>query len=450
MKYFGTDGIRGKYADFAVSEPFYKLLGKVVGEKLLADGGGKIVVGGDTRASTESLKAAFCAGLKACGCPHEDVGILPTPALAYAVLKRGAKMGAMITASHNPYTDNGIKFFDENAAKISDQTQAILEESIDAEREGLDFSSYAGVDFSPRPIFPGEFALCEYAEKMSSIFKPGFLSGIKIALDTANGATSAVSARVFRNYGAEVFETGNTPDGFNINDAVGSQHPESLLALCRRVGADVGFAHDGDGDRVIVADENCSLLEGEEVLGLMAVDAAERGKLDGGGIVTTVQSNMGLDESLAEAGISVWRSGVGDRLVAQLMREKGCCIGGENSGHYIFSEISPCGDGLAAALSILSVMVSKGGKLSRLRGGIRMLPVESCAIEVARKIPLEETAELKKAVEECNKALSGKGRILVRYSGTENKIRLLVEGRDSRVVGDCMKKLKNAVQIDLQ
>lgn len=448
MKYFGTDGIRGKYGDFEIREPFFKALGLAAAEFVSENGGGKIVVGGDTRASTNTLKSAFCSGLMEGGAKFEDVGVLPTPALAFCVIEKGAKLGAMITASHNPYTDNGIKFFDESARKIEDGTQLALECKLE---KYLDLSGgFSPSEFSPRTIAAGDFASVDYCQKMASIFPPEFLKGIKIAVDMANGATSGISSEVFRRYGAEVFETAHSPDGFNINDGVGSQHPENLSDFCRRVGADVGFAHDGDGDRVVVCDETGSILEGEEILGLIALDAKSRGKLRSSAIVTTLQSNIGMDESLRENGIEVFRSGIGDRLVMREMLEHSCNIGGENSGHFIFLDVSPCGDGLAAALSVLSVMVGKMEKLSKLRVGIKMYPAESKALSVVRKIPVEQAPNLSKAMGECNEILGADGRLLVRYSGTEKKIRLLVEGKDREKVKKCMQLLCNAVDLDLK
>ena len=407
-----------------------------------------VVVGGDTRASTKSLKDAFLKGAQEGGLRCEDMAVLPTPALAYCVLAKNAQFGVMITASHNPYYDNGIKFFNSHAQKVDDQTQLALEEKLE---KYLDKSAeICAKEFEPCEIPVRGPSSDGYIEKMSSLFPAKMLSGLKIAIDMANGATSKVSSEVFRRYGAEVFEKSCKPNGMNINEGVGSQHPANLEAFCKEVGADVGFAHDGDGDRVIVVDENASVLEGEEVLGLIALDAKARGILPKPAIVTTMQSNMGLDESLANQGISVLRSGIGDRLVMKMMHENGLNVGGENSGHYIFSEISPCGDGLTAALSVLSVMASSGKKLSVLRDCVAMYPVQSKAIKVARKTPIEQTPTLSKVISECEALLSGCGRLLVRYSGTEKKIRLLVEGKDADLIKDCMAKLEKSVENDLQ
>ena len=449
MKYFGTDGIRGTYGDIEVSEPFFYALGRALAELVEQSYQNNfVVVGGDTRASTKSLKDAFLKGAQEGGLRCEDMAVLPTPALAYCVLAKKAQFGVMITASHNPYYDNGIKFFNSHAQKVDDNTQLALEEKLE---KYLDKTvEICAKEFEPCEIPVKGQSSDGYIEKMSSLFPSKMLSGVKIAIDMANGATSKVSSEVLRRYGAEVFEKSCQPNGMNINEGVGSQHPATLEAWCKEVGADVGFAHDGDGDRVIVVDENASVLEGEEVLGLIALDAKARGILPKPAIVTTMQSNMGLDESLEKQGISVLRSGIGDRLVMKMMHENGLNVGGENSGHYIFSEISPCGDGLAAALSVLSVMASSGKKLSVLRDCVAMYPVQSKAIKVVRKTPIEKTPTLSKVVSECEAMLSGCGRLLVRYSGTEKKIRLLVEGKDADLIKACMAKLEKSVENDLQ
>ncbi len=450
MKYFGTDGIRGTYGDVEISEPFFYALGKAVAEFICETSPENklIVVGGDTRASSDSLKASFIAGVQEGGVECKDVGVVPTPALAYAVLHSWATMGAMITASHNPYTDNGIKFFNSQALKVEDDVQLALEQKLENFYKAD--NSYVKKDFQSREISVGDFAINEYAKKMSKIFPPNFLKGVKIAIDMANGATSKVSSTVFKMYGAEVFEKSCSPDGININNGVGSQYPEEIASYCKEVGADVGFAHDGDGDRVVVVDENASILEGEEVLYLIATDSKNRGVLKGNAIVTTMQSNMGLDDSLSKENIGVYRSGIGDRLVMRMMLENNCNIGGENSGHFIFSEISPCGDGLAAALSVLSVMVASGKKLSQLRGGVSMYPCKSKAMKVERKTPIEDTNTLSKAMNQCQLELGSDGRLLVRYSGTEKKIRLLVEAKNIELVDKCMSVLEKSVEIDLQ
>lgn len=441
MKYFGTDGIRGEYKGEYINEVFFERLARAVSKYLLENSKGKtpvLAIAGDTRFSSELLKKAFCDGLR--GVKVLDFGCVPTPALAFGTIKRNADLGVMITASHNPYTDNGIKFFDSFARKASDETQLTFERYFD-ENVTSDAPKAEVVKDDVRSL---------YIEKMSSILPQGALSGLKIVLDTANGATSGISSVVLRGYGAEVFEIGNMPDGKNINDNIGSEHPECLCAKVKEVGAFAGLAHDGDGDRLVVCDEFGNKIAGECVMGLIALFEKRKNTLKNDGLVTTVQSNMGMDESLKKSGIKVFRSGVGDRLVMREMLDRGVEMGGENSGHYIFMDISPCGDGLAAAVKLLATVLDLKLKISQMDGVVKLYPSISKAIKVARKTPLAETKNLSKAIAKCDELLAGKGRTLVRYSGTENKIRLLVEGENPQTNQDCMQLLLENVEIDLQ
>ncbi len=442
MKYFGTDGIRGSFGDAHINEEFFERLGEAASRYVEESlGGGKIVIGGDTRFSSDILKSAFERGARSV--EIADMGTVSTPLLAFGTRTSGAVLGVMITASHNPYTDNGIKFFDSAARKISDEAQETIEAFLD--NPSLEFRAKPNAK-----VFEQLSSREEYINNMLSILPKGCLKGVKIAIDCANGGTTGISDEVLRRYGAEVFAQGVSPDGKNINDGVGSEHSSSMAALARRCGADVGFAHDGDGDRLVVADENGDILKGEEVLALIAAASLDDGTLKGGGMVTTVQSNLGLDEYLKKLGLKTIRSGVGDRLVMQAMLENGCNMGGENSGHYIFSDVSPCGDGLAAALKLLGILIRQKKSLSALRGGVHLNPVRQSAVKVARKTPIEDAPSLSKAIAECGKILGSRGRILVRYSGTEPKIRLLVESPDAALNDICFSKLENAVRNDLQ
>ena len=442
MKYFGTDGIRGTFGDACINEAFFERLGaaasRYVVERL---GGGTIFIGGDTRFSSDILKSAFERGAR--GVKISDMGTVSTPLLAFGTRTSRAALGVMITASHNPYTDNGIKFFDSDARKIEDAAQEAIEEFLDNPSE-----SFGGNP--PAEIVRDTESRRAYVERMLSLLPSGCLKGVKIAIDCANGGTAGISDEVLRGYGAEVLAQGVSPDGRNINDGVGSEHSSSMAALVRKCGADIGLAHDGDGDRLVVADENGDILQGEEVLALIAAASLDDGSLKGSGLVTTVQSNLGLDEYLKGLGLGTIRSGVGDRLVMRAMIENGCNMGGENSGHYIFSDVSPCGDGLAAALKLLGILVKKGVPLSALRGGVHLNPVRQSAIRVERKTPIDETPTLSGAIAECGRLLGSKGRVLVRYSGTERKIRLLVESPDDSLNALCFSKLENAVRNDLQ
>ncbi len=438
MKYFGTDGIRGKYQGEFINEDFFKKIGAAV-SVYFAGKNLKIALAGDPRYSSESLASAFCEGLKG-NIEVLNFGSIPTPALAFGVLQTGADLGVMITASHNPSSDNGIKFFDSKALKASDEFQEKIENLID---EG------ALAEGESAKVLKQDMRL-KYIEKMSSILPANSFKGLTIALDCANGATAGISGEVLRNYGAEVFEIGVSPDGKNINQEIGSEHTEKLRELLASKNAFIGLAHDGDGDRLVVCDEFANQIEGECILGLIGINEKLKGALQGGGVVTTIQSNTGLDESLKKEGIDVFRSGIGDRLVMQLMLEKNCNIGGENSGHYIFTEVSPCGDGLAAALKLLDTLLALKIKPSEISAKVSLYPCVSKALAVARKLPVNEAKNLSLAMAQAEEKLAGKGRILVRYSGTENKIRLLAEGENEQQVKEIMQKLVKSVEIDLQ
>lgn len=437
MKYFGTDGVRGTFGSEYVCAEFFEKLGRAVGAYLSCDlklENPKIAIGSDTRYSKDALKAAFCKGLGKS--LVLDFGVVPTPAIAYGVLHFNCDLGVVITASHNPYTDNGIKFFDNRAKKISDEAQDKIEQYVDENRFAEGSAKIEAAD-----------AKTAYINKMTSILPSGCLSGVKIALDCANGATYCTTKPVLEMYGASITAIGVWPNGKNINDNIGSQHPEKIAELTKSSNSIIGFAHDGDGDRLVVCDDLGNIISGEEIMAMIAV--SEYGE-KGGKIVTTVQSNLGLDSSLEKRNIKVFRSGVGDRLVAQLMAKENCKIGGENSGHFIFEDISPCGDGLAAALKVLSLVLATKQPLSKSQKIVDMFDSVSKAIKVARKTPFEQTKTLNGAMQTCRDMLGNFGRILVRYSGTENKIRLLVEGKTPETNLKCMEILEKSVENDLQ
>lgn len=441
MKYFGTDGIRGAYKGPCVNEAFFEKLGAAAVrhlQKNIVFRQPVIAIAGDPRFSSESLKSAFCKGLKSA--KVLDFGTVPTPALAFGVLDCGADLGVMITASHNSASDNGIKFFDSNAQKISDEVQLELENFLDANKAATgEICVVEKIDMASK-----------YIAKMGSLLPADFLRGKKIVLDCANGATAGISGKVLRAYGAEVFEIGVSPDGGNINENIGSEHTEKLCKLVSETQSFIGLAHDGDGDRLVVVDSSGVQIAGECILGAIALAAKAGGSLEGGAIVTTMQSNMGLDDSLLAKGIKVLRSGIGDRLVMRMMLENKCAIGGENSGHYIFTDVSPCGDGLAAALKLLSTLDELKISVSELGELVSLYPSLQKAVKVAVKTPIPETRNLSKSIGRAEAALAGKGRVLVRYSGTEDKIRLLVEGKDSSLIEGLMADLLKSVENDLQ
>jgi phosphoglucosamine mutase len=439
--YFGTDGIRGPYAGPVVNESFFSRLGEAAALWALAKGARPtVVVGRDTRASGESLALAFAAGVRRAGAIPLTLGVLPTPAVSRASANAGAGLGASITASHNPSSDNGIKFFNSDGSKLTDEDEAAIEAFVKKVPE------------APWIAAPMEAAagLAPYVEAALAVLPAGSLRGWNIVLDTANGATCGSSPVVFRELGAALTLIGDAPDGLNINDGVGSEHPERLAEAVLRAGARLGVAHDGDGDRCVLCDEKGKVLDGDEVLAILADDALRQGTLAQRTLVVTVQSNLGLDGCVAAAGGRVVRTPVGDRYVAEAMRGIGASLGGESSGHIICRDLSPTGDGLAAALRVASVMARTGKPLSELRGVMRRAPQLASALRVREKRPIEDLPTLRGEMAALQRELGSAGRILVRYSGTEPKLRLLVEGPSEACVRDGMDRLTAAACADLE
>jgi phosphoglucosamine mutase len=448
-RYFGTDGVRGPYGGPVVNEAFARRLGMATGRWLTAAGrqppasAPAILIGRDTRASGAALATALAAGFAAAGWPAQSLGILPTPAVARTVRTSGAALGAVITASHNPAADNGIKFFGWEGRKLSEADEAAIEALL------------AETSAEPLPIQPGPplgavpTALADYIGAVGQLLPAGALRGWRIVLDTANGATSAASPAVLRALGAEVLGLGDAPDGANINAGVGSEHPEAMAARVRASGARLGIAHDGDGDRCILCDEKGAVLDGDEILTLLARWALAQGQLAAKTLVVTVHSNLGVDAALAAAGGRVVRAPVGDRYVAERMAVEKANMGGESSGHIIFSDISWTGDGLVAALKVMEVMRATGQPLSELRGVLKKFPQASTTVKVREKIPLGQLPMLTAAIRQLETDLGEHGRVLVRYSGTEPVLRLLAEGPAVGVVQAGLARLVAAAQTDL-
>jgi phosphoglucosamine mutase len=442
--YFGTDGVRGPYGGPVINEAFVARLGAAAARWLesRAVRSGKVVIGRDTRASGPSLTRAIGAGLTKGGARPVSVGIVPTPAVSRAASLGGAALGVAITASHNPASDNGVKFFGADGAKLSDADEAEIEAFIgppvivEPAREGDEL--------------PGEAILESYINAAARILPPGSLRGWRIALDTANGATCASTPAVFCALGAEVDCIGDRPDGLNINDGVGSEHPEGLARIVLSGGARFGTAHDGDGDRCVLCDELGQVLDGDEVLAILAIHALARGTLANKTLVVTVQSNLGLDRAVEAAGGRVVRSAVGDRYVAEMMRAEGALLGGESSGHILSLDLSPTGDGLTAALKVAGVIAQTGRPLSELRRLLRKFPQLSAALTVRERKPVESLPGLSGAIASLERELGSSGRVLVRYSGTEPKLRLLVEGPDEAVVRVGIDRLSAAARAELE
>ncbi len=423
-KYFGTDGIRGAYGSPTMCPDFARAVGAALARFMKAGGlpaPHRVLVGRDTRGNGPALVAALAEGLASGGCICIDAGVAPTPAIALAIPAAGATMGVAVTASHNPASDNGIKLFSAAALKLPDEVELSIEAHIDA--------VLAAPAQYPEPVMTPFDAATLYRRKMSAILPKGALKGWKIATDTANGAATFTTPAVLAAYGAELVTVGDRPDGENINEGLGSEHPAVLRELVRSSGAMMGIANDGDADRVLLCDEKGDLLDGDEVLALVGLHLLSKGKLANKTLVATVMSNLGLDEAIEAAGGRVERVGVGDRYILEYMLKSGCNFGGEASGHIIFRDISTTGDGLLAALQVLDIMFETGRPLSELRRSLCLWPQVKKNLKLRQKRPfdcLPGWAEELATIE----AKLGRGRLLVRYSGTEPKIRLLAEARE--------------------
>ena len=443
--YFGTDGVRGAYGGPVINEAFAARLGAAAARWVRAagaPGAPQILIGRDSRESGPSLAAALAGGFRAEGCAPLSLGVLPTPAVARAVRAAGAALGVVITASHNPAADNGIKFFSAAGRKLTDEQEAAIEALLPAAAPA------AATDW-PQPGQIVGRAVADYLAAAAAILPPGALRGWRIVLDTANGATCATSPAALRALGAEVVGLGAEPDGRNINAGVGSEHPEAMAAAVRASGSRLGIAHDGDGDRCILCDERGELLDGDEILTLLATHALQAGRLAARTLVVTVHSNLGVDAAIGAAGGQVVRTAVGDRYVVEAMAAEGATLGGESSGHLVFAEISPTGDGLVAALKVIEVMLQTGQSLSVLRRGLRKFPQASGAVGVRDRIPVADLPGLTAAIREVEAQFGPRGRVLVRYSGTEPKLRLLVEGPDEPAVRAALAKLEAAARAEL-
>ena len=443
-KYFGTDGIRGRFGDSLISPKFGYRLGCALGNylaKIRFEKKSIVVIGRDTRESGVALSDALISGLNQYDVHVLDASVVPTPAIARAVLDQHADLGIAITASHNPSCDNGIKLFDHCAHKLEEAQESLIESLIDKEPE-------------PPVILPSaEFhpldASGSYINYLRSLMDQDSLSDWRIVLDLANGATVKTTPAVFQRWGAEILLIGDKPDGLNINDGVGSECPAQLAQAVIKHGAHIGIAHDGDGDRLVVCDEGGTIVDGDIILALFGRYALKAGVLRANTLVTTIHSNLGLDRAISDAGGKVDRVDVGDRNVANRMRELGANIGGESSGHIIFSDFATTGDGLLAAVKIIELMRTTGKALSDLRKEISLFPQSTTNLKVAQKRPLAGLRFFQSVIKATEQDLGDEGRVLVRYSGTESKLRLLVEGKDDLQVAKAIKAIEIAASKDL-
>jgi len=446
MKYFGTDGIRGAYGSAALNDEIAFRAG-VAAARLLKENGKKtlrLLAGRDTRGSGVALQRALAAGFSSEGGKAFDLGVAPTPAIAKALAASDAEMACSITASHNPSADNGLKFFQVGGRKLSDEMEHRLDELVDQSEVAT------AIDFQSVPLQENElYRSGAYRETVEKALPSKFLGGKRILLDCANGAMFEIAPAVFRAFGAEVTAIGIEPDGANINDGVGSEHSEALQQLYVDGDYDLAFAFDGDGDRLVAIDEQGRKIPGEAILLMLAHSLKSSGSLIGNTLVTTIQSNLGLDTALGKLKIEVERTGVGDKHIARLMLGKGFNVGGEESGHIILSDFSPTGDGLFAALSLAKIACDEGS-LASWSDAYCAFPQKSIGLKVASKPPLETCIRIQESLRECEDLYGGSGRTVLRYSGTEPKLRILVEASSDEIVTKAIELLVASAKLDLE
>jgi phosphoglucosamine mutase len=450
-KIFGTDGVRGIANVEPVTAETALKLGRAAAHvftqlnprKTPAELRPKIVLGKDTRLSGYMLENALVAGITSLGVDVLLIGPLPTPGVAYITRSLRADAGIVLSASHNPYEDNGIKFFRDDGYKLDDEIEQKIEQLV-----------FTGEIDSIRPT-AGKIgraariddALGRYVEFAKASFPRGMsLEKMRVAVDVANGAAYKSTPCILRELGAEVTVAHNEPNGTNINAQCGSIYPEEIQRLVKETGADVGITHDGDADRVLLCDENGEMVDGDEILAMASVDLLRADRLEQSTVVATVMSNFGLDETVAAHGGKLVRTKVGDRYVIEEMVQRKLNLGGEQSGHIIFRDFTTTGDGIISALQILRIMHKTGQPLSKLKRCLKKYPQAQRNLVVKEKPPLAELSAVMKLISETEKELSGKGRVLLRYSGTEPKIRLLIEGREFDKIDKQANRIADAIQ----
>ena len=445
-KLFGTDGIRGKANQYPITPEIAMLVGKATA-KVLGGGSGhkRVVLGKDTRISGYMLENAITSGLLSMGMDVLAVGPMPTPAVAHLTRSMGAVCGIMITASHNPACDNGIKIFAEDGFKLPDSVELEIEKEMlegTLAEEGVPCENIG-------KAYRIEDARGRYIEYAKGSIQNLSLRGLRIVLDCANGAAYSIAPLIFRELGAEVIETAVRPDGLNINDGCGALYPENIGRLVREHRADAGIALDGDADRVIFCDANGEEVNGDRIIGMLALAYQRERKLASDTIVVTGMRNLGLMRAMKQAGINVEVTDVGDRYVIERMRGGSFNVGGEQSGHIIFMDYATTGDGIISALHVLKLMKQTGKPLAELAGFMNVFPQEIRSFGVARKTPFAELSRLPAEIDACREALGESGRTIVRYSGTENKIRILVEAEQSDDVRVWIERLSAAAREEL-
>jgi phosphoglucosamine mutase len=438
-RYFGTDGVRGTVGEGFFTPDFVLRLGWAAGTVLRREGRGTVVVGKDTRVSGYMLESALEAGLSAAGMDCLLLGPMPTPAVAYLTRTFHARAGIVISASHNAYPDNGIKLFSADGEKLPDAIEAEIEQCLG---EPLSMVAPTEIGRARRSTDAGG----RYIEFCKRALADGLdLRGLKIVVDAANGAAYQVAPAVFRELGATVTAIGVAPDGLNINRDCGSTAPAALQQEVLRQGADLGVALDGDADRLVLVDGAGELVDGDEILGILALARHEAGTL-GGGVVGTQMSNFGLEQAFARAGIPFERAKVGDRYVMELLRARGWLLGGETSGHVLCLDRTTTGDGLVTALQVLSVLRERGRTLGELKAFMHKYPQRLVNVRMTPGFDPDTSAAVRDAVDTARAQLAGRGRVLLRKSGTEPLVRVMVEGADAAEVDRLCHHIASAVQ----
>ncbi|MGX0056670.1 phosphoglucosamine mutase [Enterococcus faecalis] len=446
-KYFGTDGVRGIANKELTPELAFKLGrygGYVLSQHEDSSRKPRVLVGRDTRISGEMLEQALIAGLLSVGIEVFQLGVISTPGVAYLTRLQKASAGVMISASHNPAEDNGIKFFGEDGFKLVDDQEAEIEALLDAEEDTL-----------PRPSAEGLGSLDEFPEGLLKYSQflvqsiPGDLADMTVCLDAANGATATAVNRVFADLETDFYTMGTSPNGLNINDGVGSTHPEALAEMVVEKGADAGLAFDGDGDRIIAVDELGRIIDGDKIMYICAKYLAEKKRLKKDTIVTTVMSNLGFHKAVEEIGLKDVVTQVGDRYVVEEMRKNDYNFGGEQSGHMIFLDYNTTGDGMLSGIQLLNVMKQTGKKLSELADEVTIYPQKLVNIRVTDKNGAMEVPAIKAVVEQAEAEMNGEGRILVRPSGTEPLLRVMAEAPTQEKVDYYVDKIAEVVRAEI-
>ena len=438
-KYFGTDGIRGLVGTDPITPDFVMRLGWAVGKVLGNGNGSKVVIGKDTRISGYMFESALEAGLSAAGVDVMLLGPMPTPGIAYLTRTMHADAGIVISASHNPYYDNGIKFFSAQGTKLPDDVESRIEDMLEQPMV-CNESAELGKAVRMESVAGRYIEFCK-----SSVPFATSLKGLKIVIDCANGATYKVAPSVFHELGAKVITIGNNPDGLNINKECGSTHPDALQKAVQENHADVGVALDGDGDRLIMVDHEGKLVDGDELLYVITRNRVNQQTMQGG-VVGTVMTNLGFEHALSLLKVPFERAAVGDRYVMEKLLEHNWTLGGESSGHIICLDRTTTGDGIISALQVFAAMVDSGKPLAELVAGMNKYPQTLLNVRIAERIDINQSAPIQAAVRDAENELASSGRVLLRASGTEPVIRVMVEGQNDNQVQQIAQQLADVVR----